>query len=361
MSTSEPLVYFSEAGTCKNNPDCPAADKNVCATSLVKSQKQKQRTKEMVSVHRNSRGSALLAVLWLSAVLAAIGFSLASTVRGEAERASTGVDSTRAYYLAAGAVQRAILYEQWGRNPAGIYQFPTGEATVELIPEAAKFNINTASPQDLFRLLENLGVEEERAQKIAMAIADWRSPSQGQGPFDQHYLSISPSFRARHASFEEIEELLLVEGMTPDIYYGSFTTVEDGKGGRRLVPRGGFSDCVSIFGGTTGFDVNSASPVLLLSIGIPPDLVGEIVRRRQIMPLQQPDLGRLAQVGGPAVARLRIGGNSIFTLRATARPRLPDGQLSDLKRTVAAMVKHMPEGYDAPYHILRWYENAWSH
>ena len=42
----------------------------------------------------NRRGSALLAVLWLSAVLAAIAFSLASTVRGEAERAATSVDSS---------------------------------------------------------------------------------------------------------------------------------------------------------------------------------------------------------------------------------------------------------------------------
>src|SRR5262249_48849185 len=153
-----------------------------------------------------------------------------------------------------------------------------------------------------------------------------------------------PSFRARHASFEEIEELLLVEGMTPEIFYGTFSTVDDGKGGRRLIPRGGFGDCVSVFGGGTGFDVNSTSPAVLLSIGLAPDLVDEIVRRRQVKALEQPDLGRLAQIGGPAVARLRIGGNSILTFRATARPRLQNGQLSDLKRTVAAMVKRMPEG-----------------
>ena len=149
--------------------------------------------------------------------------------------------------------------------------------------------------------------------------------------------------------------------MTPDIYYGSFTTVEDGSGGRRLIPQGGFADCVSVFGGNNGFDVNSAAPAVLASIGLSPDLVAEVVRRRRIALLQQPDLGRLAEIGGPAVSRLRIGGNSIFTLRATARPRLPNGQLSDLRRSVAAMVKRMPEGYDAPYHILRWYENAWSH
>jgi general secretion pathway protein K len=307
------------------------------------------------------RGSALLAVLWLSAVLAAIAFSLASTVRGEAERASTAVDTTRGYYLATGAIQRAILYVLWGRNPVGVSSFPTGEAIVEVIPEAAKFNINTASPQDLFRLLENLGVSSERARTIALAIVDWRSPSQALSPFDQHYLSLSPSFRGRHASFEEIEELLLVQGMTPDIYYGSYESVPDCTGSTRLVPRGGLNDCVSVFGGSSGFDVNSAAPAVLATIGLPPDLVAEIVRRRQAAPLRQEDLGRLLQMVGPAAGRLRIGGNSIFTIRATARLRLSNGQFSDMKRTVAAMVKMMPAGYDAPYHILRWYENAWSH
>ena len=60
------------------------------------------------------------------------------------------------------------------------------------------------------------------------------------------------------------------------------------------------------------------------------------------------------------MSRLRVGGNSIFTLRATARLRRPDGGLSDLRRTVAAQVKFMPPGYDSPYHILRWYDNAWE-
>src|SRR5690349_15568206 len=48
------------------------------------------------------RGSALLTVLWISAALAAVGFALANTVRGETDRASTTVDEVRSYYLATG-------------------------------------------------------------------------------------------------------------------------------------------------------------------------------------------------------------------------------------------------------------------
>src|SRR5438270_6456830 len=113
----------------------------------------------------HQRGSALLAVLWLSLALSAIAFSLATTVRGETERTATAVDGVRSYYLATGAIERAILYMQWGRqypssaeNPTPYYSpetpllrlsFPTGEVEVEVIPETAKFNINRTAPDDL--------------------------------------------------------------------------------------------------------------------------------------------------------------------------------------------------------------------
>ena len=105
------------------------------------------------------RGGALLAVMWLSAALAAIAFSIATSVHGETERTSTSVDEVRAYYLATGALDRAIMEMQWGApyftpGQGSIdMQFPTGQATVEIIPEAAKLNINLMAPEQLFLLL----------------------------------------------------------------------------------------------------------------------------------------------------------------------------------------------------------------
>src|SRR5947209_15352061 len=69
------------------------------------------------SLRANRRGSALLAVLWLSAALSAIAFTVANTVRSETERTSTAVDSLRAYYLATGAIDRTLLYIHWGAGP----------------------------------------------------------------------------------------------------------------------------------------------------------------------------------------------------------------------------------------------------
>jgi general secretion pathway protein K len=310
-------------------------------------------------------------VLWLSAALSAIAFTVANSVRGETERTATAADGVRAYYLASGAIQRAILYVLWGpnfRNPDGSpryydrgmpvlrMSFPAGDADVEVIPEASRLNVNTATVEELFRLLVAVGAEPERAREMAMAIVDWRTPvPEGISPFDQYYLSLTPSFRARHASLEQIEELLLVKGMTPELFYGTY--VPDPEG--RLIPRGGLRDCLSVLGSQTGFDINAVEPALMLSIGISPEAVNAIVTQRRLMPFREPaQLTAFAETGGPGFNKLRIGGNSVFTFRATARLRLPDGRFSDLRRTATATVKFLPAGFNEPFHTLRWNEGA---
>lgn len=307
------------------------------------------------------RGSALLAVLWISAALAAIAFSLATTVRGETDRTSTAVDDLRTYYIATGAIQRAILDMQNLKEgfvtgqPRFSFQFPTGEATVDIIPETAKLNINQIPPAALGRLMFALGLDEYRAQETVAAIIDWRTPTgpSADGPFDGFYSTQIPSFRARHASFEEIEELLSVKGITPDLYYGTYvrdTSVDPPQ----LVARGGLRDCVSVYGGVGTADVNGAAPAVMLSLGVPPEMVNAIVSRRPFLKAQ--DYADFAQ-GNQALSPLRFGGNSIFTLRATARLRNADGSLSDLRHTVSATVNFQVKR-DPPVVMMRWYDRG---
>src|SRR6202161_2076333 len=61
-----------------------------------------------------SKGAALLLVLWLTAALSAIAFTLANSVRGEIERSSTDADALKAYYLAEGAIDRLLVYIESG-------------------------------------------------------------------------------------------------------------------------------------------------------------------------------------------------------------------------------------------------------
>ena len=321
-------------------------------------------------INGSERGGALLIVLWLSAALAAIAFTVARGVRSETERVSTDTDSLRARYLATGAIERTILWSIWGddvKNPDGspryyhapmpwfVYEFPGGEARVEFSPETSKLNINTATPEELERLLLAAGADPDRARTIVLGVADWRSgaPDGQLTDFDQYYLSLVPSFRSRHASFQEIEELLLIRGMTPELFYGGYRSGADG----RMVPYGGLKDMLSVYGSTNQFDVNTVSPTLLASVGFTPDEVAAIVARRAASPIKtQAEIPGFVP-GDPRYGNLIIGGGTIWSIHATARPRLPNGQLSDVKRSAGAMVKYLTAEYDPPYDVMRWYDN----
>lgn len=316
------------------------------------------------------KGSALLTVLWISAALSAIAFSVSTTVRSETDRVSTASDGLRAWYLATGSVERAIQWMCWGgayRNPDGTARFydwnktsrmnmsfPSGDAVVELIPESTKFNVNTASPSDLLRVVTVVAGDPGRAQPIVDAILDWRGGSYPSA-LDQFYATIAPTFRARHSSFQEIEELLLVRGVTPEIYYGNY--VPDAQG--RLYAAGGLRDSLSVWGGQGPFDINTASSAVMQAVGVPAAGADAIMARRAVQPFKS--MGEVGALGFPT-PRMMVGGQVIWTLRGTARLKRPDGSPSEVVRTAGAVVKILdPTVYPSmPVHVLRWYDDDWS-
>jgi general secretion pathway protein K len=307
------------------------------------------------------KGAALLSVLWLTAVLVAIAFSVSTTVRGEVERATTLSEGIRCQFLARGAMDRFFLdYRRMGRRifvdgPVYRYSFPEGEAVVELMPEAGKLNVNMVQPDVLALLLAALGAPPDQAEGIAAAIVDWRTPGPGNqpSPTDALYLERGPTFLPRHASFQDGEELLLVRGVTRELYYGSLQRNAVGE----LAPRGGLKDCLSIYGSNTAVDAQTANPAVMLALGVPADGVARIMEMRRLTPRFIPEQWTLMQTSlGPAAGRLGIGGKSMFTIRSTARLRY-EKTLSDTRRSVAALVKFEPKP-QVPYHLLRWEDNV---
>lgn len=315
------------------------------------------------------RGGALLSVMWLSAALTAIAFSIALSVRAEVERTENSLQGLRAEYLARAGLDRALNYMMYGPGPRwpdgrprfweiGIpffrFQFPAGDVVVELIPETSKLSVNDGKPEELLRLMVAMGLPPGQAQQIAMAIVDWRSPSPQGSPFDALYLAATPSFRAPHASLQQIEELLSIQGVTPELYYGRFDRGPEGA----LIPRAGLSDCLSVFTPGAEADLNTVQPEVMLAAGAPPQAVELVRTMRRTMPITPPQLPMIQEALGPAAGRFRLGGGNIWTVRATARLRQPDGSLSDLRRSASMVLelqsKFSPDGF----RILRWRPDA---
>ncbi|MDZ7636716.1 MAG: type II secretion system protein GspK [Bryobacterales bacterium] len=321
----------------------------------------------------SEQGGALLAVLWLVAALSVIALTIAATVRAEVERTTTNTQGVRAYYLAKGAIDRAALHIQWGAtaNQPGRppiyylrgmrsleYRFASGLASVDVMPETAKLNVNRVDVKDLLRLFLALGLAPYEATELAAAVEDWRKPAPAMlSPFDRYYLSLTPSFPARHASLENVEELLLVKGMTPELFYGAYVP----GSGDSLVWRSGVRDCLTVYGRGDSVDINWAEPAVLMAVGLPPQAAALIDARRR----QRPFLldAEIQQLGiGPyeGAGRLQIGGRSIYTLRATAQLIEQDGSLSPVRRSVAAVVDLNERTVDRPFTTLRWYDTAWK-
>jgi general secretion pathway protein K len=300
------------------------------------------------------RGGALLAVLWMSAALAVIAFSVSTTVRSEIDRVSSDSDGLRAQYLASGSVERGIQWMMWGRdNPGGKYwdwethkprldfHYPSGDVVVEMIPESAKLNVNRATLPDLVSVIQSVGGPQVDAASIANAILEWRG---GAKTLDSYYLGINPTFRPRHASLQEIEELLSVRGMTPELFYGNFIADEQG----RLYARGGLRDCLSVRGESAPYDANTAR-------------AERIVEMRKTRPFRTVDDLRAIGITSP---KLGVGSTGlVWTLRASARLRRPDGTASEVVRSASATVRLLERDTQDllnPVHVLRYYEDAWS-
>ncbi len=147
--------------------------------------------------------------------------------------------------------------------------------------------------------------------------------------------------------------MLQLKGVTPDLYYG---TSLDGS-------RAGMRDCLSAFSAGGSLDINTARAESMIAIGIDPEDAANIVKNRAAHPiLDYKELAGIQLSLGPAGARLRIGGNTMYTLRATARLRQPDGRFSDMRRTVAALVKRWDSGNKdnktPGFEVVRWYDRT---
>jgi len=146
-----------------------------------------------------------------------------------------------------------------------------------------------------------------------------------------------------------------VPGVTPEVFYGNYT--QDAEG--RLYARGGLRDVLSVWGTRGQYDVNGAAPALLEGIGLAPPQVQAILARRAQRPFQS--MTEVQAVAG-STQQLRVGGISMWTIRANARLRHADGSTSEVVRSAGAVAKVWMDGSHrgSPVQVIRYYPDYWS-
>ena len=226
-----------------------------------------------------SRGSVLLYVVWIVLLLSLFASGVGSRALFALDLSDRLLEQLRAGYIARGAVQSAALVlardpltavdglnDPWADAP-GLFQDQrlaggrftilaeaTGEegARYGLTDEERWLNLNTAPAKVLQRLGETVGgLRERQAIELAAAIEDWRDEDHDERPFGAegfYYRSLSDAYDCKDGPFENVEELLLVRGVTPDLY-------------RRLNP-------YLTVQGSGQVNLNTAGPEVLRALGL---------------------------------------------------------------------------------------------
>jgi general secretion pathway protein K len=179
---------------------------------------------------RAQSGIALVLALWLTVLLTVIASGFAFSMRSEALATRNAVSLAQARAIADGAVERMAYELLRPRTPDAWtfdgqpHRWTEGNATVvaSAVDEAAKIDLNVA-PDALLRnvLIVTGGLDEQAANALVDAIADWRDPDELRRPNGAElpeYRAAGLKYGPANAPFETVGEAARVLGMTPAVF-----------------------------------------------------------------------------------------------------------------------------------------------
>lgn len=260
----------------------------------------------------DSGGVSLIIVLWAMTLLMMIVAEFSLTMRVETDSARNFKDQLSAYYLAVAGVNLGVSEAAGKYNLVGLdaegnvaflrrengalkpveakreLELGGGRVSYSIDDELGRLNINTATREMVFGLLKSTGVEATERDIIADSLLDWRDPNPEfhrlNGAKDDYYMSLATPYTAKNGRYDTVEELLLVRGVTPCVYFGKGNVPpEYGTSSKEYSCDGeyeysGLAGLVTVKGNGR-LNINTASEKVLTSV-LGPGRAQEILLRR---------------------------------------------------------------------------------
>lgn len=212
------------------------------------------------------QGIALVIVMIAITVLSILAAAFAFSMKVETKLAQNANSETELIWLGRSGVefaryvlaqQRAInaepydaLNQVWAGGPGGMgtsnsvlagislkdYKLGDGKFSITITDLERKFNINSVlSPpvqggsqtQMLEQGLRLVGVDAGDTANIAAAIFDWIDDNDAVmsgGAEKEYYQTLDPPYLPKNQPMDDITELLLIRGVTPEMYWGAIST-----------------------------------------------------------------------------------------------------------------------------------------
>ncbi len=191
-------------------------------------------------------GAILIFVLWAIALLSLLAGGLAFAIRQDLAVATIQQDRLTAHWLARAGTEYAIAAlmdaalpahtekDRWCDDASRMRDRQLAGGTYSVVhgsnddlprplygagDECAKLNINVATREQIMKL-------PRMTAPIAGAILDWRDDNDQPEPDGierGHYAALDHPYVIRNGPFRTVRELLLVRGITPELFYGEDT------------------------------------------------------------------------------------------------------------------------------------------
>jgi general secretion pathway protein K len=287
------------------------------------------------------RGIALVAVLWVVALLAVIAGTVAYSTRIEGRLArnmmavaQAGALAEGGIYLGIGELLRGDAAERppldgtpWDMELGG------RPLRVAVLDERGKLDINHASGELLEGLVSSVAPDADAAA-VAAAILDWRDEDDLRaigGAEDDDYERMGLPYGARDGPFLMVEELQQVMGVTPELYEG-------------------LAHQVTVYSGVSQVNPQTAGREVLLAVpGLNEPTVDDFLQQRLesvTLGSQRPTLELTA--GGDYFLSSNSGVYSI-----TAQATTEDGVVARRRAVV-----QIAGDVDGPFRLLAWYRDG---
>jgi general secretion pathway protein K len=233
---------------------------------------------------RNNRGMALILTILIISLIVAVTLQFNTSMRSDLHAAVNLRDGIKLGYVAKSGFNYALavlledaaegnvdsLHEAWADPKAlsenSATQFDEGRFEVKVSDHSGKIQINKLVKEDgknynddqkglLMRFLKSFGIEDEEADNIVDAIKDWIDADNEVTRFgaeDAYYQALDKPYSCKNAPIEFLEELLLIRGITKELFYGT-------------EEKPGISDYISPHGDGK-ININTADPLVLRAL-----------------------------------------------------------------------------------------------
>jgi len=321
----------------------------------------------MKKILMNDRGVALIIVILMISVIIAVTLHLNILSRSGIYEAANLGDGIRAAYVAKSGFYagEALLredknsFDSLNEDWAGSEELSAGSAAffdagrfeLNIKDESGRIQINNlikenqynADIKELltrFLTLPEFDMDEQQACDIVDAVGDWideDNETTGFGAENIYYEGLEEPYACKNAPLDCVDELLMVKGITEDLYYGT------GE-------KPGIAKYLTVYG-EGRININTAPNLILkaLSDGITGEMVSSMDEYRRD---EENDLSRLnwykeiAGMDGIDIKQNLISTKSdIFGITST-------GYLNDISRSVSGTVKRNSDGGDVK--IMSW-------